>query len=74
MTFTRTRNTNKYIAIKELSASGKGYSISALCNFAGITRAAYYKWLNYTDSENDRLNKRIADTIVNIHDEYPDMG
>ena len=44
MTFTRIKNTTKYVAIKELSESG--YSVSALCKLAEITRAAYYKWKN----------------------------
>ena len=74
MTFTRTRNTTKYTAIKELSESDTGYSISALCDFAGVTRAAYYKWLNHVNSNNDNLNEKIADTISKIHDEHPDMG
>ena len=74
MTFTRTRNTTKYTAIKELSESNTGYSISALCDFAGITRAAYYKWLNHVNSDNDNLNEKIADIISQIHDEHPDMG
>ena len=74
MTFTRTRNITKYTAIKELSELNTGYSISALCDFAGITRAAYYKWLNHVNSDNDNLNEKIADTISQIHDEHPDMG
>lgn len=63
MTFTRTRNITNYVAIKELSESNTVYSISALCNFASITRAAYYKWLNHVNSDNDNLNEKIADTI-----------
>lgn len=74
MTLTRTRNTTLFIAVKELSASDAGYSISALCDFAGITRAAYYKWLNHVNSNNDKLNEEIADIVSQIHDEHPDMG
>lgn len=74
MTFTRTRNTTKYIAIRELAEQDTRYSISALCDFAGITRAAYYKWLNHVNSNNDNLNEKIADTISKVHDEHPDMG
>ena len=37
---TKTRNTTKYLAIKELSDENKTYSISALCEFAGIARSA----------------------------------
>ena len=62
------KNTN------ELSDENKTYSISALCEFAGIARSAYYKWLGHVNSDNDNLNERIADTITKIHDEHPDMG
>lgn len=72
MTFTRIKNTTKYVAIKELSESG--YSVSALCKLAEITRAAYYKWKNRKNSINDDLNEKIAVTIEEIHDEHPDMG
>lgn len=40
----------------------------------GVSRAAYYKWLNHTDSPNDALNKRIAERIESMHTEHPDMG
>ena len=71
---TKTRNATKYLAIKELSDENKTYSISALCEFAGIARSAYYKWLSHVNSDNDNLNERIADTITMIHNEHPDMG
>ena len=74
MIFTKVRNTTKYYAIKELSEGHKGYSIYSLCVFAGVSRAAYYKWLNRVNSDNDNLNELIADTITKIHDEHPDMG
>ena len=74
MNLTKTRNTTKYLAIKELSDENKTYSISALCEFAGIARSAYYKWLGHVNSDNDNLNERIADTITKIHDKHPDMG
>ena len=70
----KTRNSTKYLAIKELSDENKTYSILALCEFAGIARSAYYKWLGHVNSDNDNLNERIADTITKIHDEHPDMG
>ena len=74
MNLTKTRNTTKYLAIKEISDENKTYSISALCKFSGIARSAYYKWLSHVNSDNDNLNERIADTIAKIHDEHPDMG
>jgi putative transposase len=39
-----------------------------------VNRGAYYKWMNNPDSQNDALNKRIADKIMEIHGEHPDMG
>ena len=74
MNLTKTRNITKYLVIKELSDENKTYSISALCEFAGIARSAYYKWLSHVNSDNDNLNECIADTITKIHDEHPDMG
>ena len=74
MNLTKTRNTTKYLAIKELSDENKTYSISALCEFAGIARSAYYKWLGHVNSDNDNLNERIVDNITKIHDEHPYMG
>lgn len=45
-----------------------------MCKQGGISRAAYYKWLNRKDSPNDTLNKLIAEKVETIHAEYPDMG
>lgn len=62
MNLTKTRNTTKYLAIKELSDENKTYSISALCEFAGIARSAYYKWLGHVSprfivrAENNKSN------------------
>ncbi len=50
------------------------YSIRSLCKLGGITRAAYYKWLNRKETANDRLNKQISDRLEAIHQEHPDMG
>ena len=74
MTLHRTRKQSIYTAIKELSEEGKGYPLSGLCRLGNVSRAAYYKWLNHNDSENDALNNRIADLTETIHAEHPDMG
>lgn len=74
MNLTKTRNTAKYLAIKELCEKNNLYSVSALCEIAGIARSAYYKWLNHVNSDNNNLNECIADTITKIHNEHPDMG
>ena len=50
------------------------YPIHTLCKFGGVSRAAYYKWLNREMSENERENQRIAAIIEKIHNESPDKG
>lgn len=74
MVLGRTRHTEIYMAIMELSKEETGYSIAALCHFAGVSRAGYYKWIGHEDSPNDRLNRKIADKLDEIHVEHPDMG
>lgn len=62
-----------YQVIKEESAAHE-YSISALCKFGNVSRAAYYKWLHREVPTNEAENARIADEIEKIHEEYPDKG
>lgn len=50
------------------------YPSRSLCKLVGITRAAYYKWLNHIETADDRLNKQISDRLEAIHQEHPDMG
>lgn len=40
----------------------------------GVSRAAYYKWLNREIPENERKNRRIATLIEKIHNESSDKG
>ena len=56
-----------YIAIKELNK--EGYSILALCSFAGISRSSYYKWLNKVETVEDKENIVILDEIIKIYNE-----
>lgn len=51
----------------------KGYSVTSLCKLGGVSRAAYYKWLNSKDSPGDKLNKIIAEKVEAIYAEHPDM-
>lgn len=74
MTLKRTRHLNVYITIKELTEEHPDYPISRLCRLGHITRASYYKWKNRPDTENDVLNKRLADKVEQIHKEHPDRG
>ena len=55
-----------YIAIKELHEV-KGYSISALCEVAGITRSSYYKWNNRLESEADCENEMILTALAQLY-------
>jgi putative transposase len=74
VTLHRTRKLDIYVAIKELMDENKGYPLSGLCRIADISRAAYYKWLNHIDSDNDKLNDYLAQRVSEIHGEHPDMG
>lgn len=74
MTLRRTRHLAAYTAIKELSEVHGDYPVSEMCRILGISRAAYYKWKNHGNSQNDNLNELIAEKIEKIHAEHPDMG
>jgi transposase InsO family protein len=70
----RTRHTDTYRAIRDLSSSHEDYSISELCKHGHVTRSAYYKWLHRKSSPNDDLNHKLAALAEEIHKEHPDMG
>lgn len=74
MTLRRTRHLDAYTAIKELSEDHDDYPVSEMCRILGINRAAYYKWKNHGNSQNDNLNELIAGKVEKIHAEHPDMG
>lgn len=74
MTLRRTRHLDAYTAIKKLSEDHDDYPVSRMCRILGINRAAYYKWKNHGNSQNDNLNELIAGKIEKIHAEHPDMG
>ena len=74
MTLRRTRHLDAYIAIKELSEEHDDYPVSEMCRILEINRAAYYKWKNHGNSQNDNLNELIAEKVEKIHAEHPDMG
>lgn len=62
-----------YQAIKEENET-YGYSISALCKFGNISRAAYYKWIHREIPVSKIENRYIADKIEKIHSDSPDKG
>lgn len=74
MTLRRTRHLDAYTAIKELSEDHEDYPVSEMCRILEINRAAYYKWKNHGNSQNDNLNELIAGKVEKIHAEHPDMG
>lgn len=38
-----------------------------MCKVAGVTRSAYYKWLNRSDSKSDKENSIILDTMIQLY-------
>lgn len=58
---------DKYIAIQELNEK-EGLAIILLCEVAGISRAAYYKWLNRTPSDRELQNKEIIKEMRALHE------
>ena len=55
-----------YKLIKELSQ--EGWNIAFMCNILGISRAAYYKWLNSKPTEKQLEDERILAKIKEIAD------
>lgn len=44
--------------MKELHES-KGYSVSVLCEVAGLNRSSYYKWVNRSETEQEIENREL---------------
>lgn len=62
-----------YQAAKEGHAA-HGYPVQQLCRFGGISRAAYYKWINREIPAYEIENRKIAEEIKKIHNASPDKG
>ena len=60
------RHEHLYITVKEMNS--KGYSIKLLCSILGISRAAYYKWVNREKSDRENENEQILHEIKSIYD------
>ena len=54
-----------YKIIKELNEAHK-WPIDFMCKVLKVSRAAYYKWSKRSDSDHDRENMMILDTIKDI--------
>ncbi|WP_280140159.1 IS3 family transposase [Proteiniborus ethanoligenes] len=57
-----------YLAISDLHDT-KRYPIIELCNFAGIQRSSYYKWLNRKESSNEEFNIKLISLIKDAYEE-----
>lgn len=57
-----------YLCIKELHDTAS-YPIIELCEFAGIQRSSYYKWLKRKDSTNVKFNKELLPLIKDSYEE-----
>lgn len=62
-----------YQAIQE-EHEAHGYPVRLLCGFGGISRAAYYKWMNREIPAHETENRKIAEEIEKIHNASPDKG
>ena len=40
-----------------------------LCDFAGIARSSYYKWLNRLETSTDKENSTITKKILQIYND-----
>ncbi|MBP1154853.1 transposase [Paenibacillus sp. PvR052] len=62
----RRQRTNEYIIIEQLSPS---YSVTLLCELAGVSRSGYYKWLQNKEnkSANQIENEIIMQKIMECH-------
>lgn len=67
------RNEHIYLAIKEFHEE-MNFAICSLCKMGHVSRAAYYKWLNHKESDNDKLNQKLAERLEELHEQHPDMG
>ncbi|WP_342443303.1 IS3 family transposase [Lysinibacillus sp. FSL K6-0057] len=65
-TLSKSRIHNRYIVIKELAAK-EALPIILLCEIAGVTRAAYYKWLNRHPSAREIENEQLLESIQYLY-------
>lgn len=67
------RHKSIYQAVKEKHEE-HNYPVQTLCKLGGLSRAAYYKWLNREIPVNELKNRRIATLIEEILNESSDKG
>ncbi|WP_200127489.1 hypothetical protein [Enterococcus sp. S52] len=61
------RNVDLYQAISKLLEENH-YSITPLCQLAGIERSFYYKWLKWQPSKKELENRKLAKEIKKKYD------
>lgn len=64
--FSGVRNLPEYEVIQQLH-SEQGLPVYKLCKIAGVSRAAYYKWKNRTESPKQSDDERLASLIIEIY-------
>ncbi|WP_419096463.1 IS3 family transposase [Ureibacillus endophyticus] len=62
----RIRTQSRYLAIQELAAN-ENLSILLLCELAGVSRAAYYKWLKRQPTEQEQVNEQLVTSIQHLY-------
>lgn len=60
---------SKYMAVKYFYAE-KNWSIKWMCNLLGISRAAYYKWLNRSVPKHEEENIKLAELIKEYDERF----
>lgn len=64
--FSGVRNLPKYEVIQQLH-SEQGLPVYKLCKIVGVSRAAYYKWKNRTESSKQSDDEKLASLISEIY-------
>jgi len=66
VSLSRVRRQYLYLAIQELAAA-EHFSIVLLCELAGVSRSAYYKWLQRQPTVQERENEKLIAFIRHIY-------
>ena len=64
--FSGVRNLSKYRVVEQLHQE-QGLPVGQLCAAVGVSRAAYYKWKNRTESQKQFDDERLANLISEIY-------
>lgn len=62
------RRDRKEAKISPIRFEDKDLAINLLCEIAGISRAAYYKWLKRKPTSQDQLNEKIIKEMKALHE------